>query len=413
MDRNSFELTQKYLEQIKELFEEISSARVYNTWADTFDIEIANDSEVLIIYHGGADIKFFKKDCKSTLTTCIYSVMGPKTKVSILHKNKMKSFRPAAPPQKKNNLKAVNFFAIGMIFVCCALAVVVVLFNYVGNRNFRETFYSASSIKVDSRIRVIQITDLHKTSYGSDNKFLIERVEALKPDIIICSGDIINSVKTDVDYAVHLAGELAKIAPTYYIYGNNEVETIYDFALNQTELDTRFGFDDTNRDETALLKLTDTFEEKIESTGAKVLKNEKDTIKVKNINVDVYGILTSNPSSFWTYTANSFANYIYENTDNLKITAVHEPYIFEEFHTDFWGDLMVCGHTHGGLMRVPILGPLYTQEGGLFPERSDKFVYGRYDVSGAPLIVSSGLDNSNVLRINNQPELAVIDINKF
>jgi predicted MPP superfamily phosphohydrolase len=74
---------------------------------------------------------------------------------------------------------------------------------------------------------------------------------------------------------------------------------------------------------------------------------------------------------------------------------------------------MICGHTHGGIVRVPILGPLFTKEEGLFPERSGKFVYGRYDVAGAPLIVSSGLENSNPLRINNEPELVVIDINKF
>jgi len=74
---------------------------------------------------------------------------------------------------------------------------------------------------------------------------------------------------------------------------------------------------------------------------------------------------------------------------------------------------MVCGHTHGGVVRVPVLGPLYTKEGGILPERSGKFVYGRYDAAGKPLIVSSGLENKNIWRINNQPELVVIDINKF
>ena len=74
---------------------------------------------------------------------------------------------------------------------------------------------------------------------------------------------------------------------------------------------------------------------------------------------------------------------------------------------------MVSGHTHGGVVRVPVLGPLFTNEGGLLPERDGRFVYGRYDVSGKPLIVSAGLENSNIMRINNEPELVVIDINKF
>jgi predicted MPP superfamily phosphohydrolase len=56
---------------------------------------------------------------------------------------------------------------------------------------------------------------------------------------------------------------------------------------------------------------------------------------------------------------------------------------------------------------------LFTLDDGLFPERSGKFVYGRYDAAGCPLIVSSGLENSNPLRLNNEPELVIIDINKF
>lgn len=335
--------------------------------------------------------------------------MKNRKKTGIFKKNAFE----ALSPKMKKNIRAIKFFAIGMIFVCLATAVIVVMCSYIGNRNFRETFYNVSSIKVESPLRVVQLSDLHSSSYGKDNKKLLTRVEELAPDIIICTGDIVDSAKDDIDYAVTLGKALSKIAPAYYVYGNNEVESIYDFALNEKELDKKFGFDKNNRDETALLKIKDSFEEKLENAGIKVLKNEKDTIKLKNMTIDVYGVLNSNPSSFWSYSEKSFFDYIYENPDNLKITAVHEPFIFEEFEYDFWGDLMLCGHTHGGVMRIPVLGPLYTHEGGLFPERGGDFVYGRYDVSGKPLIVSSGLENSNVLRINNQPELVVVDINKF
>lgn len=313
----------------------------------------------------------------------------------------------------KKNLKALKFFVIGMLFISIATAVIVVLCSYITNRNFRETFYITSSIKVDSRIRVVQLSDLHGVSYGKNNKLLIERVEALEPDVIICTGDMVDSAKDDADYAVTLAKGLSKIAPSYYVYGNNEVESVYDFLLNEKELDKKFGFDANNRDETALLKIEDSFEEKLESAGIKVLKNEKDTIRIKNMNIDIYGVLTSNPSSFWSYSEKAFLNYIYENPDNLKIMAVHEPFVFEKFNPDSWGDLMVTGHTHGGVVRLPVLGPLYTHEGGLLPERNGDFVYGRYNTAGSPLIVSAGLENLNVFRINNQPELVIVDINKF
>lgn len=408
-NKKDIEKTNEYSEEIKELFKELAPKALYELWAETFEIDSTEEKQVVITYLGSEDIKAFKKECKEILTTCVNSVLGEGKKVKITKKNSYNSLSPRA----KKNIRAFKFFVIGMAFVCIATAVIVVMCNYIGNRNFRETFYSASSIKLDSPVRVIQLSDLHTTSYGKNNKKLLKRIEELEPDIIICTGDIVDSATEDADFAISLGKKLAEIAPSYYIYGNNEVESIYDFPLKEKELDEKFGFDNTNRDETALLKVKDSFEENLEKTGMKVLKNEKDTINVKNMMVDVYGVLNSNPSSFWSYSEKAFFNYIYENPDNLKITAVHEPIIFEEFEHDYWGDLLLSGHTHGGVVRVPVLGPLLTKEGGIFPERGGAFVYGRYAVSDSPLIVSGGLENSNILRINNQPELVVIDINKF
>ncbi|MBQ4517844.1 MAG: metallophosphoesterase [Clostridia bacterium] len=396
-------------EEIKELFKEMVSEEFYEVWGDTFDIEEVDVKRVIVSYYGAEKIKKFKKECKKTLASCVCSFLGDKKKIKITKKSGYKSLSP----KTKKNIRVAKFFTIGMIFVCIATAIVIVMGNYIDNRTFRETFYSVSSLKVDSQLRVVQLSDLHSSLYGPGNENLLTRVEELEPDIIICTGDIVNSARDDADYAVALGEKLSAIAPAYYVYGNNEVETIFDFPLNEQELDKKFGFNKNNRDETALLVLPDSFEDKLEKSGIKVLKNEKDTIKVKTMTVDVYGVLTSNPSSFWSYSEKSFNDYIYENTENIKITAIHEPFIFEEFEPEFWGDLMICGHTHGGLVRVPVLGPLYTHEGGLFPERNGKYVYGRYNTAGKPLIVSAGLDNSDVFRLNNQPELVVIDINKF
>ena len=406
---NNIEKTQKYQEKIIELFQELAPQEIYVRWADSFDIETVDEKQVNIIYHGTEDIKLFKQECKELLFSCVDSVFGMGKIIKISKKNRYH----ALTPKTKKNIRAFKFFALGMVFVLLATAIIVLLCNYIGNRSFRETFYNTSSIKVDSRVRVLQLSDLHSSSYGKNNQKLLKRIDALQPDVIICTGDIVDSAQEDLDYALSLAQELSKIAPSYYIYGNNEVDSIYDFNLNEKELDEAFGFDQSNRDETALLKLEDTFEEQLEHAGIKVLKNEKDTIQVKTMNVDVYGVLTSNPSAFWSYSEKAFADYLNENPNHLKITAVHEPFIFEEFHPDFWGDLMIAGHTHGGVMRIPVLGPLYTHEGGLFPQRSGDYVYGRYDVSGNPLIVSSGLEHSNIFRVNNQPELVIIDINKF
>ncbi len=318
-----------------------------------------------------------------------------------------------ATKKTKKHIRVIWLFVISLIFVGIAASAALVGWNYLENRNFKETFYCVSSLKVNNKIRVIQISDLHNCSFGDDNEKLIKRIEQLSPDLIIYTGDIVDSKTETDDKVINLCGTLAKKFPSYYIYGNNEVEKYYDNALTQESLDEKFGFNNENRDPKKLLEMTDSLEKALQDAGVKVLKNSVDTITVGTTNIDIFGVLTSNPSSFWSYAGNSFDEFIYSNENHLKIMAVHEPLIFEEYAPDTWGDLMLAGHTHGGTAKIPMLGPIYTHDGGILPQRSGHLVYGRYDIQGRPLIVSSGLDNSNIFRINNPPEFVVVDINKF
>ena len=321
--------------------------------------------------------------------------------------------RKALTADAKKEIRVVALLTISMIFVAVAAAIAVVAVSYMGNQNFTETFYSTSSLKVNNKIRIVQISDLHSCNYGTDNSKLMERVQKLKPDLIVYTGDCVNSKAASIDSVVSLCTQLAKVAPSYYIFGNNEVERYYKEPLTQEALDKKFGFDDNNRDPQKLLDMTDELTQKLEEGGVAVLKNRAETITVGSTQVDVYGVLTSNPSSFWSYAGESFDAYIYNNTSNLKITALHEPTVLEEYSPESWGDIMLAGHTHGGTARIPMLGPVYAHELGLLPERSGHYIYGRYEVQGRPLIVSSGLENSSLFRINNEPELVIVDINRF
>ena len=298
------------------------------------------------------------------------------------------------------------------IFVILAASVALVGYNYLENQKFKETFYCVSSLKVNNKIRVIQISDLHNASFVNDSK-LVDRIGKLKPDVIIYTGDMVDSQTNVDDDVINLCKTLANVAPSYFIYGNNEVEKHYDEPLTQENLDKKFGFNDENRDPQKLLELTDDFAKNLENVGVKVLKNSSDTLTIGSTTVDIYGVLTSNPSSFWSYAGDSYSDFIYQNENNLKIMAIHEPIVFEKYKPDTWGDLMLAGHTHGGLCKIPYIGPLYTTEGGILPERKGCYIYGRYDVQGRPLIVNAGLDNTNLFRINNQPEIVIVDINKF
>ena len=373
-------------------------------------IEKATSKEILVGYYGYEPLKKLDKDDRATIYEAVCLVAGFARKFNIRQRKEKKRIEN---PKLIKNIRIAKFFAMGMVFAGIALAFAIVICSYIGNRSFRETFHNVSSLKVNNEIRVIQLTDLHNCSYGKGNAKLIDRIAKLNPDVIVCTGDMLDSVKNRKEEIAKLCGALSEIAPSYYVYGNNEVEVVYDMPLSLTTLDKKFGYNDKFREEGRIESMKDEFETMLEKTGIKVLKNEKDTITVGTTSIDVYGVLTSNPSSFWPYGGKAFSDYLWANPDNLKITAVHEPFIFEELYSDYWGDLMISGHTHGGLVRIPVIGPLYTNEGGLLPERDNKYVYSRYNVSGRPLIVSSGLDNTNIFRINNEPELVIIDINKF
>ena len=323
----------------------------------------------------------------------------------------MKRKRRASKGKKK--VIALILLLISFVFVITAVSIAVVGFSYMENQNFRETFHSISSLKVNNKIRIIQISDLHDCTYGDDNSKLIERVDKLNPDVIILTGDCVDADAETIDNVVSLCAAFAEIAPSYYVYGNNEVEKFYGYPLTEEAIDAELGFDNSNRDPQKLLDISDPLAEALEAAGVVVLKNSVATLTVGETDVDIYGVLTSNPSSFWSYAGESFSEYLYTNENNFKITAIHEPMVFEEFTPDYWGDVMLAGHTHGGLVRIPMLGALYTPEGGLLPERSEHYVYGRYEVQGRPLIVSSGLENSDIFRINNQPEIVIVDVNKF
>ena len=105
------------------------------------------------------------------------------------------------------------------------------------NSSFEETFYAMESYKIEETVRVIVLADLHQRSFGPDNETLLGRVRALRPDLLLIAGDLVNKGNPDWDYAVGLCRELAEIAPVYYAMGNHENEALYGQDLNKKFLD--------------------------------------------------------------------------------------------------------------------------------------------------------------------------------
>ena len=178
-------------------------------------------------------------------------------------------------------------------------------------------------------------------------------------------------------------------------------------------LDELTGQPGETKDSQKLYDLDNGLKKTLEATGVKVLFNESDLITIGSTDIRIFGTLTSNPSAFWPYAGTAFNSFLNENTDEIKIFACHEPLLLETLEDEKWGDLVLCGDTHGGVVRLPGIGALYTRDDGLFPEKRGAMVYGKYKLGSSQVIVSSGLENKNPLRIFNQPEIVIVDVNNY
>ena len=285
--------------------------------------------------------------------------------------------------QKKQKRRHPRLRAL-LIFVLIlsAAAVVTVGVNLIINKNFTVTFYQIRSDKVSENIRVVELSDLHNKEYGKDNAELIKKIKELKPDLIVYAGDMMNYKNSDYSVLFKLSDELTKIAPVYACYGNNELD--------------QYLFVDKS------------FTEKLVSHGVTLLSNEAADVTVGGTTlqlvavsdgVDQFDVETNNAKKFLE---------ALEPTENCRICLTHYPELFKSKLLNRGIDIAFTGHAHGGLIRIPYVGGLYSTGEGFLPDLTSGVIEAE---DGAQVVISRGLGDSGFIpRINNQPELVVVDI---
>lgn len=244
-------------------------------------------------------------------------------------------------------------------------------------------FYQETSGKVSGNIRVAVISDIHNREYGENNQELISDIQALKPDLILFLGDMVIRDEDDYQSVLDLVSALSGIAPCYGVLGNHESERIY------------YGGDGA-------------LPGKFENAGLKLLRNARENIRVGEDTVQLIGV-EGTAYGFEEYGGREFMDKVDIDPSCYSILMTHIPILFETQLSEYSFDLGIAGHVHGGIVRLPLLGGLYSKEEGLFP----KFSAGEYVLSGQQtLIISAGLGDSKTFppRVNNSPELIIIDI---
>lgn len=226
--------------------------------------------------------------------------------------------------------------------------------------------------------RILQVSDLHNEEFGTDNKKLIYKIKNNNPDIIVITGDTVDSRRTDFDISLDFIKQVIQIAPTYYVIGNHETR-VYDEYL--------------------------VFEKKMIDLGVHVLRNQSELITKNNQSLQIIGM---DDPDIYNSTIDT-NDYMYEILNQLNdpekytILLSHRPELFD-LYSDANIDLVFSGHVHGGQVQIPFVGGLVGPHQGLLP----KYDAGLYTDENTNMILSRGLGNSLFpFRINNRPEITV------
>ena len=102
-----------------------------------------------------------------------------------------------------------------MIFTIFAILIAVeIIISY---KCLTVTDYKIKSDKIKETTKIVLISDLHNSQFGSKNKRLVDKIQKQDPDLILMDGDMLNEDGKNAQTAVELISALKKTAPVYYI----------------------------------------------------------------------------------------------------------------------------------------------------------------------------------------------------
>ena len=224
------------------------------------------------------------------------------------------------------------------------------------------------------RIRMVQVSDLHLSSFNGYFKHVASKVAGLEPDLIILTGDYLEEER-NIRGVLSFLKQLHAPHGIYAVQGNWE----YWSRLEGENLRRHFA-----------------------GAGVKLLINEREDLEIRGRSLSIYGM--DFPSA--TDSLLRLQQEIDPRRFNLLLS--HVP-AFAHQQLSEHVNLVLCGHTHGGQIRLPYLPPFY------LPRYSGRFVAGFYQVSEhqVPLYVSRGVGTSVLpLRLLCRPEIGLFELGR-
>ena len=282
--------------------------------------------------------------------------------------------------QKSRNTKKQKYIKLA---ITLSIVIVIILFCNFQNKHLETTHYTYAAEQLGADLegyRIVQISDLHNAKFGKNNQKLVDRIRECEPDMIVLTGDLVDSNHTNVDRAVQFVDEIVKICPVYYVTGNHE------YWLEKSEYD----------------ELMDGL------IGAGVVILDDQVVEISRGDAKFRLVGLDDKSLAYGTLLNNTHNVVHEDSDEREFTVVlaHEPQYFARY-AGTGVDLVLSGHAHGGQFRLPFVGGIVAPDQGFLPE----YTAGEYYMNGIEMIVSRGLGNSVIpVRLFNYPEIVCVEL---
>lgn len=256
------------------------------------------------------------------------------------------------------------------------LFILIIILAYGFHNELTTTYYTYESKNLPKEFdgyKVVFISDFHCKKEGIKESKLIKRIIGCKADMVVFTGDMIDGRHQDITPVADLLTGLYGRYPMYAVSGNHETDNIINYN-----------------------KLLDYYNE----YGVNFLDNSHDFISKDGARIGIYGK---------AYRSSNFDVDFLQGPDKeeseFNILLYHDATSFPQISL-LGFDLVLSGHTHGGIIRLPLIGGLINNKGTLIAEYEN----GIYERNGSTLISNRGIGDAVIPRFNNPSEVVCITL---
>lgn len=252
------------------------------------------------------------------------------------------------------------------------ILILLYLYNYKQISQVYINKLKISSKKLKKPLKITQISDFHSNELVDLDKLFIE-IKGFNPDIIVLTGDLIDYKTRDLSLAFEVIERAKSVTSRiFFVSGNHETNHILSYDLYNEMV---------NR-------------------GISVLDESTEILNIDNNLINIMGV------PFFADESHFIKAYKNIENEGYNLLLSHSPNRPIRF-LDNRVDLILSGHTHGGQVRLPIIGAIIAPGQGLFP----KYDKGIFELGDTILYIDSGLGNSVAnLRLLNRIQITNIEI---